>query len=117
MQLSLAFADDARDAVRVPRYTGLATLARLAAPGPVLVHPTERTLYFFVPAGSVPDLILPEVCVRSTAADMLLPPADRITPPGPYWLTETAERRLFVQADDLLAAIAAALNPDARCSR
>lgn len=115
-----------RDAVRMARYMGLTVLRSLRRPGPVLIQPAEKALYFFVPAGSVRELHLPPgVRVHSLAESVTLPPADHTVPPGPYWLTGANGTCPFIGAAELLTAITAALTaeeggqhlPDSRGSR
>lgn len=102
-----------RDAVRVARHMGLRVLTKMTTPGPVLVSPAEKALYFFVPAGSVASCSLSGITVQG-AESIVLPPADRIRPPGPYWLVNHASG--FVLADELLSAISITLSETGRPS-
>lgn len=82
-----------RDAVRVPRHLGLAILKSLARHvGAVIVDPNERVVYFF--ASSAGRTTRQQTAFTSSfvRTRVLLPPADRRTPPGPYWLHSPAER-------------------------
>ena len=95
------------DAVRVGRFTGLAALEKLEFPGPVIVDPVERALYFFIPHGTARKWSLPGV--RVEAADrMSMPPSDRVAPPGRYWLTSPLNWGAAA-AEDLLWALRAVL--------
>jgi hypothetical protein len=102
----------ARDAVRVVRHIGLAALRKLRDPGPVLVDPAEKAVYFFVPTGSVAGWRIPGVGVISPAESLSLPAVDHSTPPGPYWLTAPAYALWCTPANELLVAITAALRDE-----
>lgn len=73
------------DVIRVGRYYGLQALARLQAPGTVAIDPSATpSVYFFVRTGSTATWPLAPV-IRVTT-DFEMPPDERQTPPGIYWL-------------------------------
>jgi hypothetical protein len=85
-------------AVQVSRYTGLLAIKELAQPGPVIV--AGRTLVFLTrPLLGADDILTP-------AKDVTLPPADRRSPPGAYWL---ARPRQLIEPATLKAVIQAVL--------
>ncbi|WP_433246819.1 hypothetical protein ACQPYK_45905 [Streptosporangium sp. CA-135522] len=63
------------DAIRVPRYIGLATLTRLPEGDfPVIVDPAERTVYFLIPAGETDDWERPDTRILVVTHRFLMPP-------------------------------------------
>ncbi|HKR51527.1 MAG TPA: DUF6415 family natural product biosynthesis protein [Pseudonocardiaceae bacterium] len=76
------------DAVRVGRYLGVQAIGRIARPGAVAVDPAcaEPLLYFLLPAGSTEGWDVPHTRPLGANAYVVLPPADKDSPPGPYWL-------------------------------
>ncbi|MFF4257933.1 DUF6415 family natural product biosynthesis protein [Streptomyces sp. NPDC001663] len=76
------------DAVRVGRYLGVQAIGRIARPGAVAVDPAcaEPFLYFLLPAGSTDGWEVPHTRPLGANAYVVLPPADKDSPPGPYWL-------------------------------
>ncbi|MEV8635387.1 hypothetical protein AB0395_27390 [Streptosporangium sp. NPDC051023] len=77
------------DAIRVPRYIGLAALTHLPAGDfPVLVDPVERAVYFLVPAGETDDWEMPDGRILVVTRHLLVPPIQRNMPPGRYWLAK-----------------------------
>jgi hypothetical protein len=103
----LTAAGDDWDVVKIGRFVGLQALNRIGSPGAVAVDPApaEPALYFFIPAGSVQDWDVPQTRALGATAWVVLPPAERTSPPGPYWLvaperglTPTAVLRCAVQA-------------------
>lgn len=78
------------DAVRVGRFLGLQALERLGSvAGPVLVDPAARTMYFLVPAGSTSTWDVPQSQALGETNHIVIPPAARQSPPGPYWLVNS----------------------------
>ncbi|GAA2070530.1 hypothetical protein GCM10009801_21340 [Streptomyces albiaxialis] len=77
------------DAVRVPHAVALTVLDKLgSAPGAILVDPQEQALYFFVPPRATDEWELANVRLLGVATFVVVPPPERIAPPGPYWLAE-----------------------------
>ncbi|GAA3838421.1 hypothetical protein GCM10022403_083640 [Streptomyces coacervatus] len=76
------------DAVRVGRYLGVQAIERIAQPGAVAVDPAcaEPVLYFLLPPGSTEGWDVPHTRRLGTHAYVVLPPAGKDSPPGPYWL-------------------------------
>ncbi|MFF5205041.1 hypothetical protein [Streptosporangium sp. NPDC000396] len=75
------------DAIRVPRYIGLAALTRLPTIDfPVIVDPVERTVYFLVPVGEADDWEMPDARILIVTRHLLIPPIQQDMPPGRYWL-------------------------------
>lgn len=76
------------DVVKVGRHLGARAIERIAEPGAVAVDParSEPLLYFFVPAGSAAHWDVPQTTALGANAHVLLPPACKEAPPGPYWL-------------------------------
>lgn len=101
------------DAVRVPRYLGLAALDQFpSSPGPVIVDPQSRTLYFFVPKGSTDSWSLPQITPLRESQFLVVPPETRISPPGPYWLVEPGpgdHRMPMANPDELYSVLARAV--------
>ncbi|WLQ53702.1 hypothetical protein P8A21_39835 (plasmid) [Streptomyces poriferorum] len=103
-------AGTAWDAVRVGRFLGLEALERLgSAAGPVLVDPAARTMYFLVPAGSTTDWDVPQSQALGETNHVVIPPATRQSPPGPYWLIDS--RHPLTSTPQLRQALQAALGP------
>lgn len=81
------------DVIRVSRFDGLQALARIDAPGAVVVDPDPAAVYFFVAPGTT--AAWPRYMVDaglSVASHMELPPVQQRTPPGMYWLLLPARR-------------------------
>ncbi|MEU6351096.1 hypothetical protein ABZ896_17450 [Streptomyces sp. NPDC047072] len=76
------------DAVKVGRHLGVRAIEQIAEVGAVAVDPFRRepVLYFLVPKGSAAQWDVPETAALGTDAYVVLPPAHRDAPPGPYWL-------------------------------
>lgn len=73
------------EAVRVSRFYGLKALERLVRPGAVAVDPAPPGLVFFVEPGPTNGWPLSSELVR-VIPDFTVPPTNRQTPPGAYWL-------------------------------
>ncbi|WP_285574054.1 hypothetical protein [Streptomyces sp. RTGN2] len=103
-------AGKAWDAVRVGRFLGLKALERLgSAAGPVLVDPAARSMYFLVPAGSTHDWDVHQSQALGETNHVVIPPATRQSPPGPYWLVDS--RRPLTTTAALREALQAATGP------
>ncbi|MEU3983637.1 hypothetical protein AB0F77_26740 [Streptomyces sp. NPDC026672] len=99
--------------VRVARYFGLQALAQLNPPGTVAVDPDGPAVYFFVAVGSTtawPPMPNPGPLVVTT--DLVLPPADRRTPPGTYWLVPPRRGTIQLTDADALQEALADLVPE-----
>ncbi|MEU5976412.1 hypothetical protein [Streptomyces sp. NPDC047315] len=110
------------DVVRVSRHLGLQALDRLD-PGSLVVAPSrpDPALHFFVVAGSTYDWHVAQTSALRRAAFVLIPPADRLHPPGPYWLVPPGADGAINLTDldvlrDALNELLSAL-PDTRGSR
>lgn len=99
------------DAVRVPRFMGLAVLDRMqSSPGSVIVDPQERALYFFVPKGATSSWDLAEVRLLRGGQFLVVPPSDRFLPPGPYWLVEPGHWLSLASPEELHSTLGRAVN-------
>lgn len=76
------------NAVKVSRCLAVQAIERIAKPGAVAVDPhhADPVLYFFVPLYSSGEWDVPHTRLLSRNAHLVLPPDDKNTPPGPYWL-------------------------------
>ncbi|GGR32699.1 hypothetical protein [Streptomyces netropsis] len=100
------------DAIRMPRYLGLAAAAHLGdALGTVIVEPGERRMYVLVPPGTAGRWDFPDTHALGEDSYLPLPPASRSEPPGPYWLTPPGYRWKLTDPDDLRSALTAASQP------
>jgi hypothetical protein len=102
------------DAVKVPRFYALQALKRLASPGAIAVDPVRArpVLYFFVPAGSTVGWDVQHSDALGTATHVVLPPATKELPPGPYWLIPPKGGQVqLTRIDALRAAIEDAIAP------
>ncbi|WP_419994511.1 hypothetical protein [Streptomyces boninensis] len=95
------------DAVKVPRRLGLRALKLLEVTGPVAVDPgaVEPMLYFLVPPGSTAGCRFQHMVVLGRGAHVVLPPHERLAPPGPYWLIPPADGRQHTDAAALRQAL------------
>ncbi|MFJ8364541.1 hypothetical protein [Streptomyces sp. NPDC093984] len=95
------------EAISVGRYYGLQALNRLRSPGTVAVDPAMPGVYFFVAAGFTATWPAAPACgAVSIAAEFVLPPAERRTPPGPYWLVPPQRGTIrLTDGNALLAAL------------
>ncbi|MFF0087498.1 hypothetical protein ACFYR1_48835 [Streptomyces canus] len=86
--LQLAPAGVEWDLVKVGRHWGVRAIEQIAELGAVAVDPSPREpmLYFFVPKGSAVDWNVPQTTALGRESYVVLPPARKEEPPGPYWL-------------------------------
>ncbi|MFF4508928.1 DUF6415 family natural product biosynthesis protein [Streptomyces sp. NPDC001401] len=93
------------DAVRVGRYLGVQAIERIAQPGAVAVDPAcaEPVLYFLLPVGSTEGWHVPHTRPLGAHCYLVLPPAGKDSPPGPYWLVPP--KRGFTPAPTLRRAL------------
>ncbi|MCD9196096.1 hypothetical protein [Streptomyces albireticuli] len=106
------------DAIRMPRYLGLAAAALLGdGIGTVIVEPGERRMYVLVPAGAAATWDYPETRALGRDSYLPLPPPACTRPPGPYWLTPPDWRWPLADPAKLLTALEAVASPtrDAPC--
>ncbi len=81
------------DAIRIPRYVAASAMNRIEGePGPVLVDPRWRVLYFLVPHGTADWWREPNTTALTGPESVALPPSHRARPPGPYWLVQKRAR-------------------------
>ncbi|MFD8939464.1 hypothetical protein ACFV0R_30170 [Streptomyces sp. NPDC059578] len=101
------------DAVKVSRPFALQSLEHLPVHGAIAVDPTPAGpfLYFLVPPKSTEGWSVPQSTALSETAHVALPPPGRLTPPGPYWLTQPGHRPRLTRTDVLRAALEAVLGP------
>lgn len=100
------------DAIRMPRYLGLAAAEHLGDTlGTVIVEPGERRMYVLVPQGTAGRWDFPDTHALGADCYLPLPSASRSGPPGPYWLTPPGYRWTLTDPDDLRAALTAASQP------
>ncbi|MER6121753.1 hypothetical protein ABT173_03435 [Streptomyces sp. NPDC001795] len=70
-------------------------------------------VYFFVAAGSTATWPTAPVCgAVSVTTEFLLPPGERRTPPGAYWLVPPQRRYIRLTDDDALLAALTDVIPD-----
>lgn len=76
------------DAVKVDRFHALQALERIPDPGSVAVDPgaVEPVLYFFVARGTTGGWDVPHSRAYSTATYVQIPPVNKESGEGPYWL-------------------------------
>jgi hypothetical protein len=101
------------EAIRVGRYYGLQALTRLRFPGTVAVDPEGSVIYFFVAAGATAawqPIPAHWPLAVTTAPD--LPAANRLTPPGAYWLVPPRRRTIRLTDAGTLHEVLADLLPE-----
>lgn len=106
------------DAIRVARYVAVRALEHIGDPGAVTVDPhwAHPSLTFFVPAGSAANWRIPQSVPFSWMTHVELPPDDKATPPGAYWLIRPAhgltQVRVLRQALEAVAGDAGGCDAD-----
>lgn len=81
------------DSIRVPRRTGLQTLAFLGMrSGAVLEDPQGAALYWFVPTGSARTWDVPHTRALGVTQYVVIPPLHRVHGPGPHWRVPPMDR-------------------------
>ncbi|MEU0413882.1 hypothetical protein ABZ307_39685 [Streptomyces griseorubiginosus] len=103
--LQLAPAGVEWDVVKVERHLGVRAIEQIAELGAVAVDPSRREpmLYFFVPKGTAAHWDVPKTSALGRESYVVLPPARKEEPPGPYWLVPL--QRGLTSAGDLQQAL------------
>ncbi|WP_405987228.1 hypothetical protein [Streptomyces sp. NBC_00872] len=96
------------DVVRVARFYALQALEQIAAPGAIAVEPepSAPALLFLVPPGSGCDWDVPTTTVL-TEGQFVLPPEERRSPPGVFWLIPPSHGQLHTDVRHLRRALQA----------
>lgn len=94
------------DAIRVPVPLGLAAMSILGARcGAVLEDPLSAAVYYFVPCGNANGWSVDGTKALGPGASVAVPPARRITGPGPHWRVCPGDDSWVTDANALQAAL------------